>query len=882
MVGGTGRASTGDASTNEVATMNQTRRSSARSLMAAVLALLLIASSALVTVAQSPTPAPVPVTASGSSALGTPTVGGAVAVEEGRDPRSSPSLRVGTALDGLALSGERAAFTPGETFAFRLELPRAVDQIRLAMQLSGSSSGVDALWAYPDIAVDPTWDTVGGTLTAPPVGDFALQVFKGQALLAETAIAVRDVPRLTSLLTDPLGLVSADADRVAAASKRFEDATGGGWLWNVLIDSTGGIPVSEWTADLWAVNADLIDPRDALFVAAAGDIDVAIVVGSDAARTILPDELGSIEDEAVFALGDGRFADMIDGVADGLVTAHQEGPEANPTPTPRPTATPGPTTIRTPDFVGLTRDEAELLAARRGLETRVTFRRTTDAERGTVVAQDPPAGRSILPGATVLLVVATAPDTIPVPDVTGLTEDDAIAVLVDAGLEPGTRVAKANDSILKGDIIRTDPPAGTQVAPGSIVNYVVSRGPAPTAPPTSNPTATPKPTSTPKPTAGPVQVPDLRGETEADAVTLLVEAKLEPGQRFERTNNTIPAGSVIRTAPAAGVFVAPGTQIDYFVSIGPEPTAAPSTPRPTPQPTDKPVRTPRPTPQPTAEPTAEPTTPATEDRLARILDSGVIRINVTDQDGPWSYIGDNGGHAGFDPSIGRAIAKALGVKAVFSDFPAKDVTAGIWDDRFDIAISRLAITSDDPALLSFSRQYAYDPEQLSVTQESGITTVDELVDRSICVAEGSTANAWLNGTLSLAGAPQEPAVPPAGTVAFPGPTDPDCLALIGAGGAPFEGWLASLPMVSAAVAAGVPITPLESPVVWAPVGVAFDAKATDNASLIATIDDVLNQLEADGTLATLSDRAFGMDLTVAPGDGDPGDVVIIPSKSPTP
>ena len=208
--------------------MTQTRRSSARSLMAALLALLLIVSSALVTVAQSPTPTAAPSAGSVAPALGAPTVGGVLAKEEGRDASAPPVLLLGTALDGLALSGPRAAFAPGEQFAFRLELSGPVDQISLGVQLSGNVDGIDSLWAYPNLPVDPSWDTIAGVLPAPPVGDYVLRIFKGQAQLAETPLAVHDVPRLTSLLTDPAGLVAADADRVAAAGKRYEDATGGG------------------------------------------------------------------------------------------------------------------------------------------------------------------------------------------------------------------------------------------------------------------------------------------------------------------------------------------------------------------------------------------------------------------------------------------------------------------------------------------------------------------------------------------------------------------------------------------------------------------------------------------------------------------------------
>jgi hypothetical protein len=59
------------------------------------------------------------------------------------------------------------------------------------------------------------------------------------------------------------------------------------------------------------------------------------------------------------------------------------------------------------------------------------------------------------------------------------------------------------------------------------------------------------------------------------------------------------------------------------------------------------------------------------------------------------------------------------------------------------------------------------------------------------------------------------------------------------------------------------------PVVWAPVAVAFDAKAGDNASLIEATNLVLADLDDKGALAKASIRATGYDLTVVPADGVP-------------
>ena len=87
----------------------------------------------------------------------------------------------------------------------------------------------------------------------------------------------------------------------------------------------------------------------------------------------------------------------------------------------------------------------------------------------------------------------------------------------------------------------------------------------------------------------PSTVPDLRGVPVADAVNLLLEADLRPGQRDDRFNDQVEAGRVFRTVPRAGAEVDHQSVVDYFVSKGPEPTATPS---PTPEPTSSTVLVP--------------------------------------------------------------------------------------------------------------------------------------------------------------------------------------------------------------------------------------------------------------------------------------------------
>ena len=118
-----------------------------------------------------------------------------------------------------------------------------------------------------------------------------------------------------------------------------------------------------------------------------------------------------------------------------------------------------------------------------------------------------------------------------------------------------TEQSEANDTVAAGTVIRTDPPAGTQVDKGSTVVLVVSSG------------------------ATPVQVPNVVGATESAARDALQNANL----KSQVVNVDVPFGSpqanvVIDQTPGAGEQVAPGSTVTIRIGKpGPPTTTAPPT-----------------------------------------------------------------------------------------------------------------------------------------------------------------------------------------------------------------------------------------------------------------------------------------------------------------
>jgi serine/threonine-protein kinase len=146
---------------------------------------------------------------------------------------------------------------------------------------------------------------------------------------------------------------------------------------------------------------------------------------------------------------------------------------------------------RVPNIVGQSRADAE--AALQQAHLNGIFKRVdSDQPQGTVVDTDPNAGIQVARGSDVTVDISRGPQQ--VPDVVGMTEDQAVQVLRQHGFKP--QVSEDNSSTRpKGTVTGQTPSAGQPLPQGSTVFITVSNF-EPTSPPTSSPPTT-EPTSPP-------------------------------------------------------------------------------------------------------------------------------------------------------------------------------------------------------------------------------------------------------------------------------------------------------------------------------------------------------------------------------------------------
>ena len=233
--------------------------------------------------------------------------------------------------------------------------------------------------------------------------------------------------------------------------------------------------------------------------------------------------------------------------------------------------------VTVPNLVGMSFDQAQAAASALGLTVDRTAFADASAAVDTVLSQDPAAGTVVGPGSTISLTLARGQDTTIVPNLLDKTESEAANLIVQAGLQLGTRTEDFDPSIPAGSIIGQDPQAGLSVTKGLAVNYVVSKGPEPT--PTPTPTPAPTPTPSPTPTPGPTQTTVENYVCQPLAVAVAeIQAK---GLNWSVSPSNAGLDWIVTLQdPAAGTQVAPGTTIHLTAEAPRRPARPDRAPRP--------------------------------------------------------------------------------------------------------------------------------------------------------------------------------------------------------------------------------------------------------------------------------------------------------------
>jgi serine/threonine-protein kinase len=200
--------------------------------------------------------------------------------------------------------------------------------------------------------------------------------------------------------------------------------------------------------------------------------------------------------------------------------------------------------VDVPNIVGKSLQDAASELDRVGLRLGERIGDFSTEEPGTVLRQDPGAGREARSGDRVDVRVSQGEEKAIVPDVIGQQEADAAAILANAGFRVN-RIRESHPSVARGVVFDQDPApiqedgSSTEAPPGSVVDIFISEG------------------------ADEFPMPDVRGMTEDDATDQLEDRGLRV--RVIRQFDPGQEGRVVGQDPQPGTTVRRGQTVEIRV-----------------------------------------------------------------------------------------------------------------------------------------------------------------------------------------------------------------------------------------------------------------------------------------------------------------------------
>lgn len=208
--------------------------------------------------------------------------------------------------------------------------------------------------------------------------------------------------------------------------------------------------------------------------------------------------------------------------------------------------------VQVPTVLNLSEDEAVEILKDKNLKANISrYAQSNNYEPGKVMEQDPGPKAKVKKNSTINLVISEGRE-VKVPDLSGMTLDQAEEKLKELDLELGKTSTDFSESVKKDTIIDQEPRKNEKVQAGSEVDVTVSLGKE-------------------EPEIENVKVPNFVGNYEEDAINIAIENKLTIGNITYKYSDKYEKDVVMSQSIPANTQVAEKSTIDFVVSNGKKP-----------------------------------------------------------------------------------------------------------------------------------------------------------------------------------------------------------------------------------------------------------------------------------------------------------------------
>ena len=240
-------------------------------------------------------------------------------------------------------------------------------------------------------------------------------------------------------------------------------------------------------------------------------------------------------------------------------------------------------------------------------------------------------------------------------------------------------------------------------------------------------------------------------------------------------------------------------------------------------------------------------TAASGDLLETIRDRGEMTFATEGTWSPWTFHNEADELTGFDIEVARAVAAELGVEAAFAEGEWDGLLAGLDSGRFDTMANGVSVTPEREEQYDFTEPYAYNRIVVITMEDSAIASLEDLDGMR-------TANTLGSSYATLA---ESYGATNTGVDDFN-----QTIELLEQGriDATLNDEVVFYDYMNAHPDAPLKIAAENAE----PTHVAFPLrKGEETAALREAMNEAIDTLRADGTLASLSNEFFGIDITSA-------------------